>query len=259
MSSIRHTIVSLSLGTALALVAGSALLSPTAPARLASPRMAPVESKLATVDTLLSLQALWERPALDAARRALAEELNALLQTKQAEVSASEAQLQQTVQTLQVRFNALPDGDPERDQIRQAFEMQQEVHNQRAAAFQAMQDDASQRVDVQRASQLRESHAALLAAIATVAQREGYTHVISHSSNKKQFEADGFEGVLQGIRDRPVVFAPQGTDVTDMVLAELGVPRPAFQAGDSGGGEPGAAGPGVPVDAPSQPATPPGE
>lgn len=258
MSSIRHTIVSASFAAGLVLAAGSVMLSSTAPARLAS-APAPVESKVATADTLLLLQALWERPELDAARRALGEELNGALSTRQAEVSASEAQLQQTLQSLQARYNALPDGDPERDQIIQAYQMQQELHSQRSEALQQLQAESEQRFDDQRADQLRECYATLKAAIATVAQREGYTHVISHATTQAQFDEFDFNGVLQGIRDRAVVYAPEGTDLTDLMLAHLGVSRPTFQNTPPeapGASEP--AGPAGPDAAePNPPAAPP--
>ena len=258
MPSIRHTIVSASLAAALVLAAGSAMLSSTAPATWTAP--APVESKVASADTLLLLQALWERDDLEAARMALGEELNAAITAKQAEISASEAQLQQTLQTLQARFNALPDGDPERDAIVSSYQSMQQVHQGRTEQLQQLQADSEQRFDEQRAAQLRECYATLKAAIATVAQREGYTHVISHATTQDQFEKFGFEGVLQGIRDRPVVFAPEGTDLTETVLADLGVPRPTFEDPAPEATPAGPAGPTVPEAAPTAPpATLPGE
>lgn len=256
MSSTRHTIVSVALGTALVLGAGSALLAPTAPARLAA-APAPVESKIATADTLLVLQALWERTDLESARRSLAEELNTALSAKQVEVSSSEEMLRQLGESSRVRWAALPDGDPEKSAIEASYRTNEEFHNQRVQAFEQMRTEAEQKVDTQRSNQLRECFQTLKAAIATIAQREGYSHVISHSNNEEQFITYGFDGVLQGIRDRPVIFAPAGTDLTDALLAELGVTRPTFTTGQTGGPDtvtaPGGApaGPGAP--------TPPGQ
>jgi Skp family chaperone for outer membrane proteins len=255
MPSIRHTIVSAALAAGLVLAAGSAMLSSTAPAT-APASLAPVESKVATVDTLLLLQALWERPEMDTARRTLGEELTASLSSKQAEVQASEAQLQQTLQTLQSRFNSLPEGDPERDNIVASYQTMQTTHGALQEQLQQLQADAEQRFDDQRAGQLREAYDTLKAAIATVAQREGYTHVISHATTQEQMEQFGFEGVLQAIRDRPVVFAPEGTDLTETLFTELGVSRPTFQTTPPGSPT-DPAGP-IPTGIDPTPVTPPG-
>lgn len=240
MSSNRHRILSAGVCVAIVLAAGAAMLAPTAPARpwMAS---APTEARIATADTLLVLQALWEQPELDRARRDMAVQLNQALSAKQAEVTASESQLQESLRLNQARWAALPENDPERTVIERAFETQQMFHNQRVEAYDTLRMEAQERVDAQRAGQLRDCYARLRAAVGVIAQREGYSHVIAHASYDAQLETFGFDGVLQGIRDRPVVFAPGGTDLTEALLAELGVGRPTF-----GAGRVDPAGPGMP-------------
>ena len=227
MSSTRHTIVTALVGSGLVLAAGSALLAPTAPARLAL-APAPVSPTVATCDTLLVVEAMFGRAELDTVRRALAEELNATLTAKETEVQASEAQLRQLAEVSRVRWQSLPDGDPEKAAIEASYSTNQEFHNQRVQQFEAMRGESQTRFDTLRSGQLRECYAAVKAVIEAVAAREGYTHVLNHSTNQQQFDLVGFDLLLQGIRDRPMAVAPTGSDLTDLVLAELGVERPCL-------------------------------
>lgn len=227
MSSTRHTIVTALVGAGLVLAAGSALMAPTAPARLAA-MAAPVSPTIATCDTLLVVEAMFGRDDLDLARRTLAEELNSALSAKGAEVQQSETNLQQLLEVSRVRFQSLPEGDPERQAIQSSYQTNEQFHNQRVQALEAMRTESQTRFDDLRSGQLRECYEAVKAGIAAVAAREGYTHVITHSSNQEQFDASGFDLLLQGIRDRGVVVAPAGSDLTDLVLAHLGVERPVM-------------------------------
>lgn len=258
MSSTRHTIVTALVGTGLVLAAGSAVMAPTAPARLAA-APAPVAPTIATCDTLLVVEAMFGRAELDTVRRALAEELNATLTAKETEVQESESQLRQLAEVSRVRWQSLPDGDPEKAAIEASYATNQEFHNQRVQQFEAMRSESQTRFDDLRSQQLRECYAAVKAATATIAAREGYTHVLSHSTNQEQFDLVGFDLLLQGIRDRPMVVAPAGSDLTDLVLADLGVSRPIVQPDGTIGGPAPAEGASTGPGGASGPTVPPGE
>ena len=59
------------------------------------------------------------------------------------------------------------------------------------------------------------------AAAAAIAKRLGYTHVIASRTSEKQIKATDPERLIEAFLGRPVTVAPDGTDITDEVKAEL--------------------------------------
>lgn len=259
MANLRDTLVTAGVAAALVLAAGGIFNGATAPATMPAAAAQPSgETRLGTVDALIVLQGLWDRPALAAEREALEAELTTALTTREAEVQNSQEGLQQLAQSAAARWQALPDGDPERTQIEAGYRMAESLHNQRLEAFQTLQAEAQQRFDTQRADQMRACYAEIREAVAAVAGERGYTHVLSQSTDPRQFEILGVDLLLQSIRDRPLVYGGEGDDITDAVLARVGVERPDFEALMQSGESPDAIAPEMLPVAPAAPTQPAG-
>ena len=234
MANLRDTLVTSGVAAALVLAAGGIFSGANAPATMptaASDAAQPSgETRLGTVDALIVLQALWDRPALAAERQTLETELTTALTAKEREVQTSQEGLQQLAQSAATRWQALPDGDPERTQIEAGYRMAESLHNHRVDAFQTLQADAQQQFDTQRADQMRACYAEIREAVAAIAGEQGFTHILSHASDPRQFEILGVDLLLQNIRDKPLIYGGESNDITDAVLARLGVERPDFEA-----------------------------
>ncbi|MCA9288138.1 MAG: OmpH family outer membrane protein [Phycisphaerales bacterium] len=262
MANLRDTLVTASVAAALVLAAGGVLNGTHAPATMANAASDAAqpsgETRLGTVDALIVLQGLWDRPALAAERQALETQLTTALTAKEAEVQSSQQGLQQLAQSAAARWQALPDGDPERTQIEAGYRMAESLHNQRVDAFQTLQADAQQQFDSQRADQMRACYAEIREAVAAIAGERGYTHVLSQAADPRQFEILGVDLLLQNIRDKPLVYGGEGDDITDAVLARLGVERPDFEALLQGGATPDGMAPDMMPAGPTIPTAPAG-
>jgi Skp family chaperone for outer membrane proteins len=93
--------------------------------------------------------------------------------------------------------------------------------------YQAWQRDAITQRGRLDAQQLEQSYRAVLAAVRTVAARDGIDIVHRFVPADEPFGTENPEQAMMAIRLRTALYVPEGLDITAAVRAELGLPAPA--------------------------------
>lgn len=184
----------------LALAASAGALARGAFAR-ASAR-APEPAAIAVVDALAIVEKLLDsdryRPARD---------------DMQARVRSELDELASRIQQLQSQAASLDQASPEFQQAADQFN-------------QAQQRDAILRagVDEHATSQAAEAYRLAIEIASVVAQRQGFTYVLASRTEPTLVRSKNLNTAIQEILARGVIVMPQGSDITDAVLAELKLP-----------------------------------
>ncbi len=200
--------------SAAALVLSIRAASPDSRA-VAAPAAAPaslVESpvRIATCDTIAATDALFASETYAQPRKAEEDRLKTRLTPLETELDA----LQKELQTA----------DPNKPE-----------NQAKAQTFQSKRDDyfklrkeLSESYDKFVSTQFGEAYERVQAAARAVAQENNYTHVLSHKASR--ISAKDPQSLIADLLGRPALVAPEGTDVTDKVIAQLKLPaKPAEQ------------------------------
>lgn len=184
---------------------GSGFLS--TPALAASPRPAPA-GLIATCDQFIVLQSMLGSPSYVKARDERAAKLAASTSDLEAQLSALRDQASKITDKTSPEF---------KDLQQKAQQTSQAIRAKKAENDKAMEQ--GNRLEVE------EGYRLVMDATTAVSKREGYTYVIGSRSFSSTFFAQTLSGVFQEIYARPVMVAPEGVDITDMVLKELKIDR----------------------------------
>ena len=163
----------------------------------------PLPARIATCDIYEIVEKIVVGDRFEGPRKVEEERLGARLKPLEEELTAMEA--------------GLKTADP----ADEAAQEQARVFQQRGKDYSLLRGQSQQDYTdfvgaqyVQAFDQARESAAA-------IARRLGYTHVIASRTSEKQIKASDPERLIEAFLGRPVTVAPEGTDITDEVKAEL--------------------------------------
>ncbi|MCC6968929.1 MAG: OmpH family outer membrane protein [Phycisphaerales bacterium] len=177
------------------------------PALAASPRIAPPGS-IATCDQFAVLQSVLGGPAYAKPREERAAHVASLTKQVDAEMAA-----------LRERMGKVTDrNSPEAKELQaKGQQLQAQLRQAKAEGDKIMEQGNLKEVE--------EAYRLVLDAAHTVAKREGYSYVIGSRSFPVAFVSQTLSGAFQEIYARPVIFSPDGVDITDLVFKELKVDR----------------------------------
>lgn len=203
-------------GGALALAIGGGAMAwqdATVAARADSPTSsaAPAAAKMATIDLFRCLQTYMQRPEMTAARDA-----------QNAQFAATNAEILSRIQNNQNKLKILPQGDPQFAVTQQAVQ----ADSQEFSAFRQQMGLDSQALAV---AQSTEAFIAVHAKSAELAMQLGYTHLVSAKldvadlMNENGPTVKSTSQMIQELLARPVLFAPEGDDITVRLLEALDI------------------------------------
>lgn len=201
-------------GGALALAIGGGAMAwqdATFGARADSPTTSPVVVNMATIDVFRCLKAYMQSPEMIAARDA-----------QNAEFAATEAEIRNRIQNNQNKLKILPQGDPQYAVTQQAVQADAQAYNE----FRQRVATESREVAV---AQSTEAFIAIHAKSAELAEQLGYTHLVSAKLDVADLTDENGATVkstaqmIQEILSRPVLFAPEGDDITVRLLEALDI------------------------------------
>ncbi len=164
---------------------------------------AKAENPIAVCDLVTIVEKLMEsdryRPAREEAQLAAEEKLRPLSEAGRA---------------AEQRARATPQDDPSfQDQVR-ALQMAQAEYQQ---AFQ----QTGAELEKLTVSQLAEAYEIARASAEDIAGDLGYSYLIASRDAEKPIEAPDVAGAVRTMLARPVILAPEGTDITEDILADL--------------------------------------
>jgi len=162
--------------------------------------------RTATIDVFALLERALDLPDFAQARDTLQTDL-------QAQGAAMEAQLQK----LNDELGVLVPGDPA---INQKQTQLQTLYQQ----YQSFQQQAPQRFDQLAAQQGSEAYWMIVRRAREIATERGYTHLLVSRSKADEFVSGNVSQAMQEILARPVIMAPAGDDLTDVLMDDLKLP-----------------------------------
>lgn len=122
--------------------------------------------------------------------------------------------IEQNLRDLSSKYQILPENDPERQNIAgQAKIKQQEYEEQRQTA--------AQEIETTRATQFSRAYQRARDGAATVANRQGYTHVIATRGGIERMNTTNVASTVQEILARPLIKGIPSDDITQAVLTEM--------------------------------------
>jgi Skp family chaperone for outer membrane proteins len=194
--------LSLYAGVGFAIVLGlSAHLAGTPAVALQGP--AAVSPRIATIDTYIVTERLMGADDLKKARESLSNDWNLKLRGLEKEFSDIDQGLQLVTQN-----------DPKyQDLIKRAQGKQQE--------YQQMLGTRDQEVEKLNSSQLIASHQRVIEIVKQLADKNGYTHVVSTRPISRPIVTTTVGATLQEMLARPVMISPAADDLTKPVLEAL--------------------------------------
>lgn len=215
---------------------GSGFLS--TPALAASPRPAPA-GLIATCDQFAVLQSMLSSPAYAKAR----EERTAKVASLTADIDAQMADLREKMNKIT-------------DKTSQEAKDLQAKGQQLGLQLRLKKGEGDKILEQGNLKEVEEVYRLIVEATSAVAKREGYTYVLGSRSLPVTFVSQTLSGAFQEIYARPVMTAPEGVDITDLVFKELKVDRVPPPGAPQ---EPGKAPPAKPEAAPTDPTKPAGK
>jgi Skp family chaperone for outer membrane proteins len=170
----------------------------------ASPaRAEPAPAKVATCDVYKAMQKLFESDRYAPAR--------------QAEHDKAEAELKPQADELQTMRNQLVNADP-KDEKAQVAAREFQTKSQ---AFRKRESELERAYQVFMGKQFVECYELGRASAGTIAQKEGYTHVVACRGRLETIVAEDPGTLMEQFLGRPVLSFPGDQDITDKVLADL--------------------------------------
>lgn len=85
----------------------------------------------------------------------------------------------------------------------------------------AKQREAAQRAEAKVAEQLREVYGLVRASAAAIAEKHGYTYVLSSMRTDDKFQEGPVQATVRDMLSRPVPVYPEGVDITEEVREDL--------------------------------------
>ncbi len=159
--------------------------------------------KMATVDMFTVTEKLMKRPALESERQAVVDRWNGLMND-----------LQKEMISLQQELQILPPSDPK---ARTTMGMMQEKQQM----YQNASQQGSTEIDQIGARHLTACFQEAKAAAYAVAEKGGYSHIMSTRSFDAKLEQTAVSAVLQEMLARPLIKGDPASDITTAVIAEL--------------------------------------
>lgn len=199
----------LTLYAAIALCLVMALRAGQPPAAAAAPGRAddePAPARVATCDVYDLMEKLVVGERFEATRRAEEERIRQRLKPLEDEIAALESQLK------------LDDPDDPAAQARARD------YQKRRNDYSLLRGQAQQDFNDFVARQYVEAYDKVRAAAARVAERRRFTHVIASRHADRAITATDPERLVESFLGRPVTVAPEGSDITEDVMKELGQP-----------------------------------
>ncbi len=165
---------------------------------------------MATVNDQRVISALMATGSIEERRTALREELQ-----------AQAAEYEQQMQSIIAEAEGLdPETNPRDEQaVQEAFQRYQQVQ----AEYQRWQQEARARGDRLEATMLQDAYEELVAAVEVVADRRDVDLVLRAVPPDAEFTGPDPRSVSLSMRMRTALLAPDGLDLTDDVLGELGL------------------------------------
>lgn len=184
---------------------GSGLFN--SPALAAAPRTVPA-GMIAICDQFTVLQSMLGSPVYTKAR-----------EERTASLAGATADLEAQMTALREQATKITDkNSPE-------FKDLQQKSQQISQAIRAKKTEAEKTVEQGNRQEVEEVYRLIVDATTAISKREGFAYVLGSRSLPVTFSAQSLQGVFQEIYARPVMAAPEGVDITDMVLKELKVER----------------------------------
>ncbi len=183
----------------------------TTPA-VASSDWTTVEARTATVDVLMLLERMLDTEPYLAERNAEQQRWNDVIEPLMAERDG-------TLQSLQAIDPTSPDQTAGQALYQQYQQLAQRVNQ--------LSQEAMQDLDKLSARQLADAYARIHAAVAEIAEAEGFDRVFSSRMSASDLNAENTNVVVQEVLLRPLMLDSTATDMTPMIIAKLAIPEPA--------------------------------
>ncbi|NUQ51420.1 MAG: OmpH family outer membrane protein [Phycisphaerales bacterium] len=202
---IALVIAGLALAAGLGASLGSGFLAN--PALAATPRNAP-PGPIATCDQFAVLQSMLGGPAYVKSR-----------EERSAKIAAMTAGLDAEIAALREKMNTITDrNSPEAKEL-------QAKGQQLSLQLRAKKAETDKLTEQGNLKEVEEVYRLVIDATQAVAKREGYSYVIGSRSLPATFVSQTLSGAFQEMYARPVLFSPDGIDITDLIFKELKVDR----------------------------------
>lgn len=134
-----------------------------------------------------------------------------------------EARIRDRLNLIEDELLAMEEALKNADPADPAAQAKAAVYQKRRNDYSLLRGQAQQDFTDFVASQYIHAYDEVRKAVAKVAAELGYTHVISSRSDERTITATDPERLVEAFLGRPMVFAPKGTDISNLVGDELGI------------------------------------
>ncbi|MBX3359004.1 MAG: OmpH family outer membrane protein [Phycisphaeraceae bacterium] len=162
----------------------------------------PASDKIATCDIYMISDKLMESDRFKPELTAAGDKMKGELETLQTEL-----------QTMADKLKGMSPQDADAQQLYHDFQEKQRAAQQKQA-------EMSRDLEKLFAIKYVEAYKQVRASAEAVGRDLGYTYVIA-SKQKDDIQTEAVQVVIQGILARPVIVAPEGTDITEDVVKDL--------------------------------------
>ncbi len=170
----------------------------------ASPRPdEPVSARIATCDVYEIVEKMVVGDRYEAPRKAEEERIRLKLKPLEEELAAMEAELKE----------ADPKDEAAQDKAR--------TFQRKRSEFALLRGKSQQEYTDFVAKQYVDAFEEVRTSAAAISERLGYTHVIASRTAEKKIKATDPERLIEAFLGRPMTVAPEGSDITDEVKADL--------------------------------------
>lgn len=163
--------------------------------------------RVGTVDMFLILEGLIESDRYKPARDA-----------RDAEIKTQYDAIVAELKQLETKIQLIPQGTPE-------YQATMQQGQTKEAELRKFTQDRSREQDTFVSAQVREAYGVAHQAANAVAERLGYTHLISTRLDAANMKGESLAPVMQEILARPLVRGATSDDITAQVRAELKLPE----------------------------------
>lgn len=163
----------------------------------------PVVARIATCDIYEVVEKLVVGDRFEAPRKAQEERLRVRMKPLEDELAAMESELKEA--------------DPKDE----AAQEKARVFQRKRSEFVLLRGKAQQEYTDFVAKQYVEAFEEVKSSAAAIAERLGYTHVIASRTAEKTIKATDPERLVEAFLGRPMTVAPEGSDITEEVKADL--------------------------------------
>jgi len=163
----------------------------------------PVSARIATCDVYELVEKFVTGDRFDAPRKAEEERIRLRMKPLEDELIALE--------------NELKEADPKDE----AAQEKARTFQKKRSEFALLRGQAQQEYTDFVAKQYVDAFEEVKSSAAAVAERLGYTHVIASRTAEKEIKTTDPERLVEAFLGRPVTVAPEGSDITEEVKADL--------------------------------------